>query len=148
MTWSQCITWEAQIRDRMDHYQTQSYVLRSDIFWMTCCTTSRPWAHLTISSKCTLSGTQNASFLSSVNWQTAITLATPTISRSRSFRSREKNREQMDRLALGTASDAVFLPIVKKCRTYTQNIKNAVHITYSNTMYITYQPDIHYSSKV
>lgn len=114
VTWSQCVAWKAQIRSKMDHYQRQSYVLRSDIFWMTCCTTSRLCAHLTVSSNWTLSGTQNASFLSSVNWQTANMLDAPTISRRRSFRSREKNKEQMERLALGTDSDTVFLPVVKK----------------------------------
>lgn len=92
----------------------QLHALRSDIFWTTCCTMSRPWAHLTVSSKCTFSGTQYASFLSSVNWQTAKTLETPTINRRRSLRRKEKNTEQMDRLVLDAGSDLVFLPVERK----------------------------------
>lgn len=80
---------------------------RSEIFWMTCCTTSRPRAQLSASSVYRFTGTQNASFFSSVTRQVPITAAAPMMSRSKTLRSSEKSREHQERLVWGTPPETL-----------------------------------------
>lgn len=82
---------------------------RSEIFWMTCCTTSRPRAQLSASSVYRFTGTQNASFFSSVTRQVQITAAALRMSKNRILRSREKSREHTERLVWVASLEAFFL---------------------------------------
>lgn len=83
---------------------------RSEIFWMTCCTTSRPRAQLSTSSVYRFTEAQNASFFSSVSRQTPITDVALMMSRSRILKSREKSREHTEHLVWGAPPEPFFLP--------------------------------------